>query len=470
MLSTRSIGVASLAVASLLACSPAAGREPTQLEQYFLELINRARANPNAEVTRLSGEVWGDEGSPATPDLNEGLPAGTITSAPKQPLAFDPRILDAASDYGAFLLATEQFNHDLNGTTRSRIEGKGFPFSGSSGVAENLAINTSTGPNPIGAVLVDSHHEGLFIDGDVPGRGHRTNLMHPSMREIGISVRADSDAQSFFGPPFVSDAVTVQNFVFSGTRVFLTGVIFDDNDSSPNGFFDPGESWGIIDLEIRNDSDSVVRTGRSFASGGYSISMTGLAAGNYTLRAIDSAGTIVDTPFVWNAGNNQKLDLIDPLFFGEPVLVPPFQPDARIGLTSTRQRGNNVINPSGAGQTVARTVRNLRPNRFFATIENDGALEDILRARSNRGNAFFRATYRMQVGGSFINATGSLPRGRAVTLAPEEETRVIATIRATRRAATSRRGFLWRLDALSLGDTRLRDRVLGRLNNRFARR
>lgn len=34
-------------------------REPTDLEQYYLELVNRARANPNGEVTRLSGEIWG---------------------------------------------------------------------------------------------------------------------------------------------------------------------------------------------------------------------------------------------------------------------------------------------------------------------------------------------------------------------------------------------------------------------------
>ena len=31
------------------------GREPTAAEQLQLELINRARANPNAEVVRLSG-------------------------------------------------------------------------------------------------------------------------------------------------------------------------------------------------------------------------------------------------------------------------------------------------------------------------------------------------------------------------------------------------------------------------------
>ena len=44
-------------------------------EQYMLELINRARANPSAEASRYGI------------GLNDGLAAGTITTAAKQPLA-----------------------------------------------------------------------------------------------------------------------------------------------------------------------------------------------------------------------------------------------------------------------------------------------------------------------------------------------------------------------------------------------
>ena len=47
---------------------------PTDYEQYMIELINRARANPGAEAARIGV------------DLNEGIPAGTITTDPKQPL------------------------------------------------------------------------------------------------------------------------------------------------------------------------------------------------------------------------------------------------------------------------------------------------------------------------------------------------------------------------------------------------
>jgi hypothetical protein len=43
---------------------------PTDYEQYMLELLNRARANPAAEAARHGI------------DLNEGLPAGTISTTP----------------------------------------------------------------------------------------------------------------------------------------------------------------------------------------------------------------------------------------------------------------------------------------------------------------------------------------------------------------------------------------------------
>ena len=57
-------------------CTPSGGMTPS--EQYFLELVNRGRANPVGEAARFGI------------DLNEGLPSGTIPSDPAQPLAPAP--------------------------------------------------------------------------------------------------------------------------------------------------------------------------------------------------------------------------------------------------------------------------------------------------------------------------------------------------------------------------------------------
>ena len=67
---------------------------PTPAEQYLVELINRARANPVAEVQRLANDPnWAG----ALPDLNEGLPAGTIPATAKQPLAINLFLTDAVA-------------------------------------------------------------------------------------------------------------------------------------------------------------------------------------------------------------------------------------------------------------------------------------------------------------------------------------------------------------------------------------
>ena len=70
---------------------------PSAHEQYLVELINRGRANPSAEATR-----WGTA-------LNEGLPAGTISTTPKQPLAINPYVTDAARKHSQWMIDTDNF-------------------------------------------------------------------------------------------------------------------------------------------------------------------------------------------------------------------------------------------------------------------------------------------------------------------------------------------------------------------------
>ena len=57
----------------------------TPFEQYMLELINRARADPLAEAARLGV------------GLNEGLPPGRISPDAKQPLAANDMLNAAAA-------------------------------------------------------------------------------------------------------------------------------------------------------------------------------------------------------------------------------------------------------------------------------------------------------------------------------------------------------------------------------------
>jgi len=114
---------------------------PCGYEQYMLELVNRARANPAAEVVRYDGSYW-----TGAPDLNEGLPAGTISPEPKQPLAFNPRLTDSAQRHAQWMLDTGIFDHTGSdgSSPDERMAEAGYAFDDSRTWAENIAWLGST--------------------------------------------------------------------------------------------------------------------------------------------------------------------------------------------------------------------------------------------------------------------------------------------------------------------------------------
>lgn len=99
-----------LAIDDISASSPFGGTpsfydagSPDAHEQLLLELVNRARANPPEEAARFGI------------DLNEGLPAGTISPEAKPPLAMHPRLVEAARAHSAWMLENDTFSHTGEG-------------------------------------------------------------------------------------------------------------------------------------------------------------------------------------------------------------------------------------------------------------------------------------------------------------------------------------------------------------------
>src|ERR1051326_593273 len=107
---------------------------PTDYEQYMIELINRARANPTAEAAKFGI------------DLNEGLPAGTITTDPKQPLAVNMNITDAARTQAAWLIANNILSHSGPGgnSPYDRMLAAGWQTSGDTIWRENAALTLTS--------------------------------------------------------------------------------------------------------------------------------------------------------------------------------------------------------------------------------------------------------------------------------------------------------------------------------------
>src|SRR5688500_11676554 len=92
---------------------------PTANEVLLVELINRARANPAAEASRLGIA------------LNEGVPAeDTISTAAKQPLAINPYITDAARKHSQWMIDNDTFSHTGAGGTspHQRMANAGYSF------------------------------------------------------------------------------------------------------------------------------------------------------------------------------------------------------------------------------------------------------------------------------------------------------------------------------------------------------
>src|SRR3954447_14521388 len=228
--------------------------EPSAYEQYLLELVNAARANPTATASSLGI------------GLNDGLPAGTISGAPEAPLAFNPALISAAQQHGAWMLANNTFSHTgANGSLPGdRMTAAGYIFTGSWTWGENIAI-TYGGGSAVSAATVVSLENGLFKSPD-----HRVNLLNPAFKEVGLGV---------VGGTYQGSAAVdaTQDFAKSGSSSFLTGVAY--NDLSGDNFYEPGEGLGGVTVQVTSSGGQTWQT-TTWASGGYQVA---LGAGSYTV-------------------------------------------------------------------------------------------------------------------------------------------------------------------------------------------
>jgi len=256
----------------------------TNQEQLLLELINRARQNPGAEAARYGIS------------LNQGVPsAWTISNSPKQPLAPNQLLINAARLHSQDMLDHDYHSHtNLQGRNWSqRIADSGYV---AQSTGENIAWGGSTGTiNQTQHVY--ERHEWLFRSS-----GHRINLLYSLFDEIGTGVRYGVFTQN--GVNYNASMVT-EKFATSMNKVFITGVAYTDQIARDN-FYTVGE--GMAGLTV-----VATTTGKSFQtqtgpSGGYSLPVD---AGTYTVTF--SGGPLaqpVSFPNVAVQTENRKVDLI----------------------------------------------------------------------------------------------------------------------------------------------------------------
>ncbi|MBE9047317.1 hypothetical protein IQ255_23445 [Pleurocapsales cyanobacterium LEGE 10410] len=256
--------------------------QPTSYEQYMLEMINRARLNPQAEADLLGI------------GLNDGLAANTISGDSKQPLAFNLLLNDSARSHSQWMLDTDTFSHTGAGGSSAgdRMSNAGYQFTGSWSWGENLGYRGTTGTLNLGNAVTQVH-QGLF-----ESPGHRTNILSNNFREIGIAT-LNGDYQGY------DSLMATQNYAKSGSEVFLTGVAYDDL-VLEDDFYSIGEGLGGIEVTAIDLSNNGLYTTTTMASGGYQIA---LPSGSYDVSFANNGQTLGNSSQITIGSQNVKLDL-----------------------------------------------------------------------------------------------------------------------------------------------------------------
>lgn len=299
-----------LAAALLLGAALPAWADPTAQEQYWLELLNRARRDPAAELSRMVN--FSSPGTFAVPSSSDpGIAAAlayygtnapaliaqwaTLTAA--APLAWNETLRGSAASYSQMMVTSDQQSH-LLGTTATdvptaveeRILGGGY-------TSQYLDLGETLFA---AATSVWQGHSGFLIDwGDDDtnsGNGFGTGIQTPALhrevsfsrvlKEVGIGLITSGIPGSNVnatGPVVVTQHFG-NSYRLNGGNVYsdaiLTGVVFDDQVLADN-FYTPGEGVAGALIEVYDDATSqLLFTGVTNGAGGYNIDLTGIEAGD----------------------------------------------------------------------------------------------------------------------------------------------------------------------------------------------
>lgn len=255
----------------------------TELEQLSLERINRARLLPAQEAAK--GGIAIDEGVP-----------GQIDASPKPAVAMNSVLREAARRHSRDMLDRNFFAHQNpdGAGPGERVLDAGYTWTT---VGENLAWNGTTGTLDLVAI-VETQHDNLFVDKGIEGRGHRITMLHPSLREVGISLQRGSFTGRD-GTVFTDSLMQTQEYATAATGVtFVLGVVYDDRNG--NGQYDHGEGRPNVTVRLGD----IVRT--TNPGGGYVFPVN--LPGNYSL--FFPSGQRVDLTIEFG-DPNIKVDAID---------------------------------------------------------------------------------------------------------------------------------------------------------------
>lgn len=353
----------------------------------MLELINRARANPEETLANLGGTL--NSGLPFT--RSNGQTVDPIEPGPKQPLAWNPLLGEAAQGHSLDMLASDDpalvgSRLGSDGTTPlERIQSAGYgPVQGRSG---NSAVYPPLDADTPAARVakIEQQHMGLLLSA-----GHRHAMLNDGLKEAGIGAETGIYEPNGTGRKTV---MTIQEFAVSDTDAFLTGVAYEDFDR--DDLYTPGEGLGGVTVTAHAPDGGMFQA-TTWASGGYRLE---LPRGTYSVRfegrdfepekhtvtigdgnvkldlELDSPNAGNDQPlYVLSLSPKQQIQAIYIAYFGRAA-----DPAGQKFWLSQRANGivggGNPVFPIGPFKDESQTLDDIATS--FAADEDPGEARDL---------------------------------------------------------------------------------------------
>lgn len=461
---------------------------PTDEAQLYLELINRARANPKAEGLRLATST--------DPDVQSSLKQFNVdlielqkefeALKPRPPLAMNAKLTEAARKHTEFLFETVDQTHtgrpipplERGSFIDERITAEGYNWSslsenvysyardtfyshdgfqvdwGRSFDAEGKETTTFGMQNPRGHR--NSIHDVFVPDPADPGYTEEQLVIH---REVGIAVVLGTNTAA--GRPPVGPHLVTQNF---GTEVnaegletpFVTGVAYYDLNA--NNFYDLGEGIGGLTVNVEGASSYAVTS----TSGGYAVpvpktteidravTFTGLGAGG-TFKVVatsDNANVKVDYKPAFVPASLTGSDAIQ---IGQPSNYT-FNPV--LGAKGYKSRAMRDVNAS------ADSADNLARMNVNKSIEYDAITTSVKRSGSG--------SYHLAcptVGPQTLTYKNSFHVKTGATLSFHSRLGIAAVAQVARVEVSTNNGLAWQpvysqVGTATAGETTFQDRSI----------
>ncbi|MEL6268119.1 MAG: CAP domain-containing protein, partial [Pseudomonadota bacterium] len=278
-------------------------RLPTAEEQLYLELINRARSDPQGELDRLVIDRASATG--VTGDITaalaffavdlDALDAALADAVAVAPLAWSTTLAVTARNHSGLMIEHETQAQTLPGqpTLRERLDASGYE--GWLEASQSIFAHGGS---------IEHAHAAHFIDwgagpgGMNAGAGNRERLLAAEMNEIGLGLLASAPGLRAVGPWVATQQMALRPEIPAA----LVGTVTDDLDG--DDFYDIGEGLAGVTVRATGNAGSFETT--TWESGGFRLD---LPDGAYDLQVGGGALGGYFTGEIVMSGVNRQLDV-----------------------------------------------------------------------------------------------------------------------------------------------------------------